>query len=102
LFKIGEKILNIEKAYNTLAMGFSRKYDFFPDRFFKEPVKSGPYKGEYLDKESWNKMLTEYYNHKGWDAKTSWQTDECLEKLGLKKIKKELEKAGRLIMNGNG
>ena len=101
-FKIGERILNIEKAYNTLAMGYSRKDDSFPDRFFKEPIKSGLYKGEYLQIESWNKMLTKYYQYHGWDVKTGWQTKECLEKLGLKKVKKELKKAARLIMNGNG
>lgn len=101
LFIIGEKILNIEKAYNTLSVGFSRKDDFFPDRFIEEPVKQGPYKGERLDKESWNNLLTEYYSYKGWDTQTGWQTEECLEKLGLEKLKKELEKVGRLIINGN-
>jgi len=98
LFKIGEQIINIEKAYNTLSMGFNREDDFPPERFMNEPVKSGPFKGEYLEKESWNKMLDEYYRLKGWDIKTGWQTDKCLKKLDLDEVGEQLKKAGRLIV----
>jgi len=97
LFTIGEKILNIEKAYNTLSMGYNREDDYPPKRFMNEPVKSGPFKGEYIDKNSWNKLLDEYYSLKGWDVKSGWQTDKCLEDLELEEVKKQLEKAGRLI-----
>jgi len=33
----------------------------------------------------------------GWDEKSSWQTGKCLEDLELAEVKKQLEKAGRLI-----
>jgi len=110
LFKIGEKILNIEKAYNTLSIGYNREDDYPPERigynreddypperFMNEPVKSGPFKGEHIDKNSWSKLLDEYYSLKGWDVKSGWQTDKCLEDLELTEVKKQLEKAGRLI-----
>ena len=98
LFKIGEQIINIEKAYNTLSMEFNREDDFPTDRFMNEPVKSGPFKGEYLDKESWNRMLDEYYKLKGWDIKKGWQTDKCLKKLDLDEVAERLKKVGRLIL----
>jgi len=101
LFFIGEQILNIEKAYNTLSAGFTRKDDMPPDRLMNEPVKSGPYKGECLEKKSWDNLLNDYYKYKGLDIKTGWQTSEGLKKLGLEKVKKELKKAGRLIINEN-
>lgn len=100
LFKVGQRIQNIEKAFNTLHRGFSRKDDFPPERLMNEPVKSGPFKGERLEKSCWNKLLDEYYTVQGWDPKTGWQTDRCLERLGLNKVKEKLEKKGRLIKVG--
>jgi len=99
LFKIGQQILNIEKAFNTLNTGFSRKDDFPPDRLMNEPVKSGPYKGERLEKSCWNDLLDQYYTLQGWDVKTGWQTDKCLSDLNLNEVRIKLEKAGRLIKN---
>jgi len=99
LFKIGQQIQNIEKAFNTLHQGFSRKDDFPPERFMNEPIKSGPFKGERLKKYCWERLLDEYYALQGWDIKTGWQTDKCLELLELNEVKVQLEKAGRLIKN---
>lgn len=99
LFKIGQQILNIEKAFNTLHTGYSRKDDFPPDRLMNEPVKSGPHKGERLEKSCWNDLLDRYYTLQGWDMKTGWQTDKCLSDLSLNEVRIKLEKAGRLIKN---
>ena len=93
---VGERIHNIEKAFNTLHAGFNRQDDYPPKRFMEEPVKSGPMKGERLSREKWDKMLDEYYELHGWDKESSWQTRKCLEDLDLKKIADDLEKAGRL------
>jgi aldehyde:ferredoxin oxidoreductase len=93
---IGRRVHNIEKAFNTLHAEFTRKDDYPPKRYWNEPVKSGPYKGERIDHEKWEKMLDEYYELHGWDKRTSWQTRECLEKLGLTEVADKLEKAGKL------
>jgi aldehyde:ferredoxin oxidoreductase len=97
LFKIGERIINIEKAFNTIHGGFSRKDDYPPQRFVDEPVKSGPFAGEQLPLDKWNQLLDEYYDFHGWDKETGWQTENILDKLQLTKIKEKLREEGRLI-----
>jgi aldehyde:ferredoxin oxidoreductase len=56
----------LERAFNVLR-GIDRKDDVLPKRFFKVPSPGGPFKGEVLDKEQFNKMLDEYYESSGWD-----------------------------------
>ena len=91
LMKTGERIHNLEKMFNVYHAGFTRKHDYPPKRLMKEPVKSGPLKGELLKREDWEQMLDEYYELHGWDKKTSWPTEEKLEELGLDECRKRLE-----------
>lgn len=95
LIKIGERVHNIEKAFNVRE-GMTRKDDMPPERFFT-PIKSGPGKGERLDKEKFEKMLSEYYELKGWDAKTGLPKRAKLEELGLTEVALELENLGKLM-----
>jgi len=83
LLLIGERIHNIEKAFNTLHASFTREDDYPPLRFTEEVISSGPLQGERLMKEKWDRVLDEYYELHGWDKATSWQTAKCLQKLGL-------------------
>lgn len=99
LFEIGEKIFNIEKAFNTLHIGFTRKDDYPPQRLMDEPVKTGLYAGERLEINRWNQLLDEYYALHGWDKKTGWQTKKGLEKLKLEQVSEKLQKEGKLITN---
>lgn len=80
--KIGERIWNLEKLFNLKA-GFTRKDDTLPPRITKEPIKTGPSKGEI---EKLDKMLDDYYKVRGWDEK-SVPTKEKLEELGLSQLK---------------
>lgn len=83
LLTVGERIINLEKAFNVLACGFGKEDDFPPRRMVEEAVQSGPFKGERLDRESWENLLEEYYASRGWDPQTGWPTEENLRKLGL-------------------
>jgi len=94
LMRVGERIHNIEMAFNTRE-GITRKDYWPPERFF-EPVNSGPGKGECLDKEKLRKAIDEYYDLRGWDLKTGLPTRSKLEDLGLEKITEDLEKRGKL------
>jgi aldehyde:ferredoxin oxidoreductase len=96
LMRMGERIHNIEKAFNILHAGFSRRDDDPPQRLMDEPVESGPMKGERLDREKWDQMLDEYYELHGWDKETGWQTRKCLEDLDLQKVADHLEKVERV------
>lgn len=96
LLHVGLQEHNLEKAFNTIHAGFNRKDDYPCERYYNEPVKSGPYKGEYIDHTLWNKMLDEFYDLHRWDKKTSWQTREGLKEIGLSEIIEMLEKVGRI------
>jgi len=95
LMLIGERIHNIEKAFNVLHAGFSRQDDYPPRRFMEEPIKSGSAGGELLLRDEWDKVLDEYYELHGWDKKTGWQNRTQLEKLALGEVADDLEKIGR-------
>ena len=94
---LGQKSYNLEKAFNTLHVGFTRKDDLPHRRFFEDPIQSGPHKGEKLDINKYNLMLDKFYELHGWDIKTGWQTRESLENLGLNDVAEKLAKVGRLI-----
>ena len=60
---IGERIWNQERLWN-LKVGYTKADDTLPVRLLKDPIKTGPSKGEvnHLDR-----MLPEYYEMRGWD-----------------------------------
>ncbi len=76
--KKGERIWNLERIFNIKA-GFTKDDDRLPERMEKEPIKSGPSKGEVTDL---SKMLPEYYKIRGWDE-NGVPTTEKLKELGL-------------------
>jgi aldehyde:ferredoxin oxidoreductase len=90
IMMIGERIRNVEKAFNIIHAGFNRSDDYPPRRLMEEGIKTGPFKGERLERREWDKMLDEYYSLHGWDIKTSWPTRESLEKIGLEGIAGDL------------
>jgi aldehyde:ferredoxin oxidoreductase len=94
--EIGRRVNNLEKAFNVLHGGFRRKDDHPPKRFWEEPVKSGPYKGERIDHGVWERMLDEYYTIQGWDVETGLQKRSMLEEIGLPEVVEKLEPMGLL------
>jgi aldehyde:ferredoxin oxidoreductase len=96
LMEVGRRIHNVEKAFNTLHAGFTRRDDYPPDRLFDQPTRSGPYKGEALDREAWGRMLDRYYSLQGWDVESGWQTEKVLLELGLPQVAQKLRRHGRL------
>lgn len=97
LLHMGWQAHNLEKAFNTIHAGFDRQDDYPCQRYYNEPVKSGPYRGERIDHDIWERMLDAHYACHGWDRATSWQTREGLTKIGLADVADMLAKAGRLI-----
>jgi aldehyde:ferredoxin oxidoreductase len=83
---IGERIISVEKAFNTLHAGFTREDDYPPDRFFNEPVTSGPLQGEVLHRAAWDTMLDRYYALHGWDIASGLPKEEALIQVGLSDI----------------
>jgi len=96
LLHIGLQEHNLEKAFNTIHVGFDRNDDYPCERYYNEPIESGTYKGEHLDHKIWNEMLDTLYRLHKWDRDSSWQTRKGLEKIGLSDIADKLEKENRL------
>jgi len=96
LMEGGERILSLEKIFNLVHTDFDRKDDYPPDRFMEEPIKTGPFKGERLNKDEWDAMLNEYYCLHGWDFETSYPKEETLRALGLEKYVGILRRKGKV------
>jgi len=88
MMKAGESIINVERAFNV-RQGLTKRDDTLSERFLREPIPTGPARGEVVSLEP---MLNEYYIARGWNVKTGVPTRKKLEGLGLKKIADDLEK----------
>jgi aldehyde:ferredoxin oxidoreductase len=65
LFTIGERIYNLERAYNARE-GLNRKDDRLPYRVLWEPIPEGPSAGSHISPLELEEMLDEYYAARGW------------------------------------
>jgi len=83
---IAERAWNLTRMFNV-GEGFTRKEDTLPERLFREASTRGPSKGQVVDRDSFERMLDEYYNIVGWDSVTGVPKDETLRRLGVEKIR---------------
>ncbi|MEM1706276.1 MAG: aldehyde ferredoxin oxidoreductase family protein [Thermosphaera sp.] len=88
---IGERIYNMERAFNALSFGDGEEYDTLPKRLLEEPMPEGPSKGHVA---RIREMLPEYYSARGWIR--GRPTRAKLEELGLKWVADRLEEEGLL------
>jgi aldehyde:ferredoxin oxidoreductase len=63
--RVGERVNNLAKAFNTLA-GLTRADDDLPERLKTEPIPEGPAKGQLISQADLDLMLDEYYEARGW------------------------------------
>lgn len=81
LKEIGERIYTLERLYINRE-GIRRKDDRLPDHYYDVPVPDGPSKGQFIDRDAFNKMLDEYYQLHGWDNE-GIPTKETIKRLAL-------------------
>jgi aldehyde:ferredoxin oxidoreductase len=91
LWLVGERIYNLEKAFNVREGVGTRDSDALPERILREPVPRLPSKGQVFELD---KLLDDYYTARGWDVKTGLPTRRKLEELGLREAADSLEKLG--------
>jgi aldehyde:ferredoxin oxidoreductase len=60
LEQCGLNVMGVERLINH-RLGVGRKDDTLPDRWFDEPNPSGPYKGERIDRQEFDAMLSRFY-----------------------------------------
>ena len=94
LFKAAKRVIAIERAH-WLREGSGVEDDTHIDRYFKEGVADGPYKGFKLDATQWAWAQQEYYKFKGWD-KDGFITPETAKELGIEEIVPDMEKGKKI------
>ncbi len=67
LRKVGRRIIDTERMINA-DFGLSRKDDSLPKRYFDDPMPARKTKGHRIDRNKFQGMLDEYYQHRGWDT----------------------------------
>jgi aldehyde:ferredoxin oxidoreductase len=60
LDQVGLDIMGLERLINS-RLGVTRAHDTLPRRWFEEPIATGPYKGEKIDREQFDQLLTRFY-----------------------------------------
>jgi aldehyde:ferredoxin oxidoreductase len=81
VMKIGERVYNLERLINV-TRGVDRSADIPPYRVLHEPISEGPSKGRYCPEETFQQLLDEYYQIRGWDSQGK-PTSEKLAELRL-------------------
>ncbi len=83
LYEVGERVVCLERCFN-IREGFSRKDDYLPERFLKEPLENaGPATGEYY--REYDTLLDEYYRELGY-SEDGIPSAETLRRLKLDDI----------------
>jgi aldehyde:ferredoxin oxidoreductase len=82
LRQTAERIRTLIRMFNARE-GLDRRRDTLPQRLFDQPSTHGPSRGETVDRDKFEQLLTEYYRLVGWDPDTGLPTDETKARLGL-------------------
>jgi aldehyde:ferredoxin oxidoreductase len=100
LRKASRRIYNLYKALNV-RLGFSRKDDVFPERWF-EPLKTTDrgtmvlcdYFGQPLSREDCEALLDDYYDERGWEIETGIPEEKTLIEMDLEDVAGDLKRRG--------
>jgi aldehyde:ferredoxin oxidoreductase len=114
LYRIGERIANIQRAI-LLRQGWrAQKDDQLLDYFFREPLKKGEIfynpealmpgpegkiiskAGSMIDRQEFEQVKREFYTLRGWNTENGLPTRTRLEQLGLGEIADDLASRGLL------
>jgi aldehyde:ferredoxin oxidoreductase len=66
IMRFGERRLHLMRWYN-LREGRTAADDRLPDRFFTEPIASGPRRGDVLERAAFAEAIRTFYAMMGWD-----------------------------------
>jgi aldehyde:ferredoxin oxidoreductase len=112
LYRIGERIVNLQRAVLAREGHLGRESDTLPEACFTVPLekerlnpecllpgKDGEVisrKGAVFDRQKFHGMLGEFYEFRGWDRETGLQTKARLEDLELHDVARDLAARGLL------
>jgi len=112
LYKIGERICNLQRAILAREGHKGREYDLIDEYNFTTPLKGDfgnpdcivpgkdgelfSRKDVVLDRNDFEKLKSDFYRIRGWDVPSGLQRGAKLEELGLKDVARTLESEGLL------
>jgi len=67
LLALSDRVYDLTRRINV-RMGASRKDDTLPFKVRKAPVLGGPNAGKFLNEDEFDRMLSLYYERRGWDS----------------------------------
>ena len=110
LDRLGERLANLQRAVMILDGRSGRDGDILPDFCFDTPLENtfmnpdllvpGPQgrpvfrKGVTFDRNDFEKLKSEYYRLRGWDAETGLPIEDKLKVLGLADVAADLNPYG--------
>ena len=86
VMKVGERVINLQRALNYKWKGWDSKDDRFHDKRAYEPAKVGVWKGKLVP---WEPMLKEWYELRGW-SENGLPTKRKMKELGMESLAKEI------------
>jgi aldehyde:ferredoxin oxidoreductase len=97
LWKMGDRVYALVRAFWVREYGdeWDRFMDYPPEKWFKYPLTEGELAGKKLDNEKYDKLLTYYYDKRGWDNR-GIPTIETMKELGLSEEAKMLSQYTKL------
>jgi len=85
LTQLAGRIYTLTRCYNVRE-GIRRKDDTLPKRIIYEPLPDGPGRDKIMGNETFNRMLDEYYEIRGWDKQIGVPTEATIKSLELMDI----------------
>ncbi len=94
---LADRVYSLVRSYwvREYNSDWDRTMDYPPPRWFKEPLSVGPLSGSMLDREGYDRMLSWYYQKRGWDQR-GIPKKQLLKEQRLEWIIPELEKVTTL------
>jgi hypothetical protein len=89
--RFGKRKAGLQFFQNSRLQELDIGVEYPPARYFEEPVPTGPQKGAVLDKAKYDKLLTAYYEHRGW-TEEGIPKEATLKELGLEDVAEDLKK----------
>ena len=112
LYRMGERIFNLQRAISVREGHRGRETDILPEPFFTRPLRYAVQdpeclapgnggeiisrKGAVVDRIRLEQLKDEYYQLRGWDVDTGFQTKAQLESLALGEVAEDLLQRGCL------
>ena len=113
LYRIGEKVFNLQRAIHAREGHAGRDTDVLPEAFYSRPIQAAYFNpgclvpgkdgeplsrmGQVVDREQFEKMKDEYYQLRGWDVSSGLQDRAKLEELDMADVAEDLAKRGLVV-----